>query len=266
MCTNYTPTSRDRLRALRLGVGELPPQDWPAEVFPAYEAPVLVRGGAPGDLSRGVQVRLARFGLVPRWSHDAAQARMLSRHTVNARSETAALKPSFRGPWRDRHFALVPMDAFYEPCWEDAAQHGGHSVRWRLAAADGRVLGAAGLWERWIDPAHGVAVDSFTLLTVNADGHAVMGRLHRPGEEKRMPVFIPEADWLRWLHAGAEEAHHWMRPLPADQLQAGPAPLGLRPFTPARAASGGAPVGPSGRAPRVSRAPGPADPHSGELF
>lgn len=236
MCTNYTPSARDRLRAARLGVDHLPPPDWPAEVFPGFEAPIVVRAGAAGDTARGVRCDLARFGLVPHWAADAAKARALSRHTLNARSETAALKPSFRGAWHQRHFALVPMEAFFEPCWEDAAAHGGRSVRWRMTAADGELLTAAGLWDRWTDPASGEIVTSFTLLTVNADGHAVMGRMHRPGDEKRMPVFIPPADRSAWLHASADDAHHWMRALPAAQLSAAPAPLPPRPTRAPRAA------------------------------
>ena len=178
MCTNYTPTSRDRLRAAQLGVAHLPPAEWPSEVFPGYEAPILVRGGAPGQHDLAPRCLLARFGLVPRWSRDAAHARELSRHTTNARSETAAVKPSFRGPWRDRHWALAPMENFFEPCWET-----GHAVRWRIARADGDLFAAAGLWERWTDPASGEITASFTLLTVNADVHPLMARMHRPGDE-----------------------------------------------------------------------------------
>lgn len=229
MCTNYTPTARDRLRASRLGVDHLPAQDWPAEVYPGYEAPIVVRAAAAGDHAAGHRCLLARFGLVPRWSRDAAHAKEMSRHTYNARCETASVKPSFRGPWRERHFALAPMDDFFEPCWEDAAAHGGHSVRWRIARADGEPLAAAGLWERWSDPASGEIVTSFSLLTCNADGHALMGRMHRPGDEKRMPVFVAPAQFEAWLHATPEQAHALMRALPAAELVGAPAPRGVPP-------------------------------------
>ena len=116
------------------------------------------------------------------------------------------------------------MDNFYEPCWEDAAQHGGHSVRWRIARSDAQPFAAAGLWEHWVDPGSGEISTSFTLLTVNADGHPLMGRMHRPGDEKRMPVIIAPDQYQPWLHATPDEAHRMMRATPASELVGAPAP------------------------------------------
>ena len=229
MCTNYTPSSRDRLRAARLGVAHLPEAEWPPEVYPGYEAPIIVRGGAPGQHDVGPRCVLGRFGLVPRWSRDATHGKELSRHTTNARSETAAVKPSFRSPWRERHWALAPMEDFFEPCWES-----GHAVRWRIAVEGGDLFAAAGLWERWTDPASGEITTSFTLLTVNADGHPVMGRMHRPGDEKRMPVLLAPDGFEAWLHATDEQAHALMRNRPAMTLTAVAAPRPAVPRAPRR--------------------------------
>jgi putative SOS response-associated peptidase YedK len=220
MCTNFVPSTRHEIAASRLGVLQLPAQDWPDEVFPGYEAPIVLRGG-PGEPPR---CELARFGLMPRWSGDHRKAVELSRGTYNARSETVAVKPSFRGPWHDRQWALVPMQGFFEPCWEDAALRGGTSVRWQIARADGASFAAAGLWEEWVDPATGKAIRSFTLLTVNADGHPLMGRMHQPGDEKRMPVLVDPGDYARWLHASPVEAASMMRAWPASELRGWPAP------------------------------------------
>lgn len=240
MCTNYSPTARDRLRAAKLGVAHLPPRDWPPEAYPGYEAPIVVRGDggeamADGDTASAAldatRCLLARFGLVPRWSRDAAHARELSRHTVNARNETAAVKPSYRTPWRERRWALVPMDDFFEPCWET-----GDAVRWRFASADGEMLTAAALWEGWTDPASGEMVTSFSLLTVNADGHPLMSRMHRPGEEKRMPVLIAPPDRQAWLRVSDADARLLMRALPADLLVGTPAPRPVAPRSPRKAA------------------------------
>lgn len=226
MCTNYTPSSRDRLQAARLGVMHLPPQDWPPEAYPLYKAPlVLGLTSAAGPLAREVVV--AQFGLSPRWSQDAAHATRLARHMVNARSETVASKPSFRAPWRQRQWALVPMDNFYEPCWESGA-----GVRWRFSAADGNLLTAAALWERWLRPQDGVVVTSFSLLTINADSHPLMRRMHRPGEEKRMLALVPAALRDDWLSATNDEAYALLQPMPADQLVASAAPRPARPQSP----------------------------------
>jgi putative SOS response-associated peptidase YedK len=219
MCTNYVPSTRQEIAATRLGVLELPHEDWPDEIYPGYAAPILLRGDG-GSL----RCELARFGLVPRWCKDAGQARDIGRKTYNARSETAFEKPSYRAPWSARQWALAPMSSFFEPCWEEAAHNGGHAVRWQISRADHAPFAVAGLWEKWRDPLDGTLLDSFTLLTVNADGHALMGRMHKPGEEKRMPVLVAEADYLSWLHATPQSAASWMRAWPAAELQGRTAP------------------------------------------
>ena len=208
---------------MRLGVGHLPTAEWPPETFPGYEAPVAVRGGPAGDLSAEPTIVIARFGLAPRWSRDAAHAASIAKGTYNARSETAFEKPSFRGPWRERQWALVPMENYFDPCWET-----GKAVRWRLAMANGGPFACAGLWERWHARLPGAendaSVTSFSLLTVNADDHPLCGRLHRPGDEKRMPVIIAESDFKAWLHATPETAKGFLRAAPAQWLIAEPAP------------------------------------------
>jgi putative SOS response-associated peptidase YedK len=227
MCTNYTPSARDRFAASRLGQVALPQQPWPAETFPGFEAPIVIRSGAPGQPEAAPVAQLARFGLVPRWCKDAIHATTLSRQTYNARQETAFEKPSYRGSWRDQQWALVPMDHYFEPCWENSASHGDRPVRWRISRADGACFAVAALWERWVDPTGG-DITSFTLLTVNSDAHPVTNRMHRPGDEKRMPVIIAPDDYLNWLHATPLEAKAFMRCAANDALVGEPAPL-IRP-------------------------------------
>lgn len=222
MCTNYVPPPHVDFLSLRLGPLQLD-VGTPPEVFPGYLAPIVLRRGAGGDSLAAL--RPAQFGLVPHWCSDAAQARDISRKTYNARSETAASKPSFRAAWAARQWALVPMDCFFEPSWEDASAYGGRPVRWRIARADGAPFAVAGLWDRWTDPATGSVQGSFTVLTVNADGHAVMGRMHRPDEEKRMPVIVPPAHYADWLLASPQQAGDFMRAAPAEDLVATAAPL-----------------------------------------
>lgn len=225
MCTNYTPATPAHLIAMSgLGVVQWPRADWPRETYPGFLAPIVVAGTGAGPVCE-----VARFGLVPRWCRDARQASDLSRRTYNARSETVGEKPSYRAPWRERRYALVPMDNFYEPCWEDSAQHGGRSVRWRLALADGAPFVAAGLHERWTDKSTGEIVTSFTLLTVNADNHPLMRRMHRPGDEKRMLVIVPPAQCGAWLRATPDEASALVQAASAPDLVGEPAPRGAAP-------------------------------------
>jgi putative SOS response-associated peptidase YedK len=232
MCTNYVASTRQELAAKRLGVLELPHEDWPDEIYPGYAAPILQRATAGG-----LSCKLARFGLVPRWCRDAVQAQDIARKTYNARSETVFEKPSYRAPWQARQWALAPMQRFFEPCWEEAAHNGGRAVRCQIGRADQAMFGVAGLWESWRNPQDGSLLDSFTLLTVNADGHAVMGRMHKPGEEKRMPVLVAEAHWADWLNATPQSAPDWMRAWPAAELQASAAPRAPAPARPPQTAA-----------------------------
>ena len=224
MCTNYTPTARDRFRASQLGVAHLPETDWPPEVFPGYLAPIVRRGDATGAVNVDLQVDLARFGLTPRWSRDAAHAAGIAKGTYNARSETAAKKPSFSGPWRDRQWAILPMENYFEYCYET-----GRAERWRIQQASGEPFFCAGLWERWQNPAaaaNEAVFTSFTLLTVNADQHPLGRRMHRPGDEKRMPMIFEAARLDEWLHASTGEALALTLLAPPLNLVGEPAPRG----------------------------------------
>lgn len=186
MCINFTPTRQTEWATRTLGVGW--PQGHPPEAFPGYEAPIVVRSHQQGRQVAGQ----ARFGLVPPWAKDVT----FGRHTVNARSETAASKPSFRNAWQARQFALLLVDRFFAPCYES-----GRSVRWSIAAHDGLPLGLPCLWERWRDGATGATVVSFAMLTVHAGAHPLMQRFHKSGEEKRAPVMLPTSLWDEWLAA-----------------------------------------------------------------
>lgn len=39
----------------------------------------------------------------------------------------------------------------------------------------------------------------FTQITINADRHPLLSRMHKPGDEKRSLVVIPERDYDSWL-------------------------------------------------------------------
>jgi len=65
---------------------------------------------------------------------------------------------------------------------------------------------------------------SFSLLTLNADGHPVMGRFHGPEDEKRSLVIIPEEHREAWLQAIPKDAFAFMMPMPPEEFTSEPAP------------------------------------------
>ncbi len=210
MCSNYTPVRRDVL-PVHFGV-EAPASDWKDEAFPGYLAPIIrLADDGSGDLESVA----ACFGMVPHWAD-----LKLSRHTYNARSETAAAKPSFRHAVAKRQRCIVPAESIFEPCYES-----GRAVRWRIARDDGQPLAIAGLWEwRPNGGPHDQPLFSFTMLTINADAHPLMQRFHRPEDEKRRVVLLEEAQYRPWLEAGAADMAAFLQRWPADRMTAAPAP------------------------------------------
>ena len=180
MCVHITPA---RPTAVQRMTGLEPVQDYPAESFPGYVAPII---RADAESTSGLRVDLAVFGLIPSWSKN----RSIGRRTYNARTETVAEKPSYRTAWRQRQFCLVPVERFFEPCWET-----GKAVPWSIHRQDGEPFTVAGIWDRWTERATGEIVVSFSMLTINADGHPIMGRFHRPGDERRSLVVVPPSRW-----------------------------------------------------------------------
>jgi putative SOS response-associated peptidase YedK len=204
MCTNYVTTVRDEIR-LRLNL-EPPTFEYEPELWPGYKAPMLI-----GDF----EWRLALFGLVPYFSKDGKDFR----RTYNARSETADTKATYRGPWRRRQFALIPMQSFFEPNYES-----GRPVRWRIDRLDSEPFTVAALWDTWKPKdSPDALLHSFSMLTVNADAHPLMARFHAPGGEKRSLVVVPAPRREEWLATG--DPRDFMDPLPPDLFTAAPDPL-----------------------------------------
>lgn len=181
------------------------------DVWPGYAA-AFVRARTPASPA-GAPARECLdglFGLVPHWATDTK----LSRSTYNARAETVADKPAFRDAWRKAQHCIVPAEALYEPDWRS-----GKAVPARIRLADGAPMGIAGLWAQWRDP-KGQWVHSFTMLTINADDHALMRQFHKPADEKRMVVVLPPERWDAWLCADAANSAEFLQPFIAQAMVA----------------------------------------------
>lgn len=216
MCTRYiTPDQAAIERAWHIGRHNQP-RLWANEVFPRAQGPFLRLGTADSlDLVVGT------WGLVPHWSATP----VLKYATCNCRSEEAAAKPAFKDAWRLGQRCIIPALSFDEPCWES-----GKNVWWRFRRTDGLPWGLAGLWNTWIDKKTGEVVESYTMLTVNADNHRIMRRMHKPdpklppdGQDKRSVVAIAAADVAQWLQGSADEASRLLLAPAEDLMQAGPA-------------------------------------------
>lgn len=215
MCSHYQAI-KERERYFRHFGVKSPTDIGKYDVWPGYAA-TFIRRPKKAELGEpavpGREALPGLFGLIPHWANDA----MIGRRTFNARGETVASKPSFREAWKNAQHCIVPADAFFEPDWRS-----GKAIATRIASLSGEPLGIAGLWSSWKSP-NGV-VYSFTMLTVNADGHDMMCRFHKPVDEKRMVVILPQDSYDNWLKATPEQSMEFMRRYPAERLFAGAAP------------------------------------------
>ncbi|MDB5870394.1 MAG: hypothetical protein JWP96_2726 [Polaromonas sp.] len=212
MCSHYESVT-DRKRYQHHFDVEPPADTGKRDVWPLYAASFIRRPHEADAGDEAVPKREAlpgQFGLIPHWADDMA----IARRTYNARSETAASKPSFRDAWRQGQRCLIPVEAFFEPDWRS-----GKAVPTRISRADGKPAAIAGLWSRWKSPT-GEVLHSYAMLTINADTHALMKQFHKPADEKRMVVILPEAAYHDWLAASVEQTMAFMQPYPADQLAA----------------------------------------------
>ena len=194
---------------------------WPRQpgVFIRQVGPLAEAAADADEAARALPARelvAGQFGLVPRWVKSASDAKLRSTKLVNARSETVTTSNNFRDAWLAGQRCIVPMMAFMEDDWRS-----GKAVPTRIARVDGQPMGVAGLWERWTG-AGGDVIVSYTLLTVNANSHALMSRYQQPGNEKRMLAILNEGAFDAWLSARPEKAREFMRAYPANWLTANP--------------------------------------------
>ena len=215
MCNRYVaPAQGDIERHWHLGARQ-PVGRWAPGVYPRAPGPFIrARQGQAGQR----ELVAGQWALVPHFAKSAK----LSYQTNNARSEELAQKASYRAPWQRGQRCVIPAWLFDEPCWET-----GRNVWWSFRRADGQPWGLAGLWNTWVDPATGEVVESYTMLTLNADAHPLMRRMHKPDptlgpdqQDKRSVIPIELEDVDSWLLGSLEEARRLLQLAPVDIFQA----------------------------------------------
>jgi putative SOS response-associated peptidase YedK len=191
----------------------------PIDVFPGYLAPFIRRARDVPEPRR--ELTAGQWNLIPWFAKEPKQKFA----TCNARSEELADKASYKLPWARGQRCIIPAAVFFEPNWET-----GKHVPWKFERVDGAPWGLAGLWNTWLDKATGEVHESYTMLTINADGHPLMGRMHRPDpkrpphmQDKRATIPIELEDVDLWLFGTVEQASTLVRLPPAEWYAAAPA-------------------------------------------
>ncbi|WP_120967068.1 SOS response-associated peptidase family protein [Comamonas sp. lk] len=218
MCNRYkTPTEIEIERHFRIG-RESPGwwRDERTEVFPRAPGPFLRR--AVDDPGYSIEGVAGQWGLIP-WF---AKERALKYSTNNARSEELTSKASFKDPWKRGQRCIIPAWTFDEPNWET-----GKNVWWKFRRADGAPWALAGLWNRWKEPGMGELVESYTMLTINADSHPLMSRMHKPDpklppdqQDKRSVISIERHEVDLWLTGTVNQAQQLLKMPPLSAILA----------------------------------------------
>ncbi len=153
---------------------------------------------------------LLRWGLIPFFANgDPGKY-----PTTNARLETIATSPAYRGPWKRGQRCLQLASGFYE--WHSDAA--GNKAPYYIHLADQAVFAFASLWDRSVK-ADGTLVESCTIITMPAN--ALLHDLHNTGNSPhRMPAILPRAAQEAWLKGSVAEAHAVLKPYPADLMAA----------------------------------------------
>jgi len=181
---------------------------FPTQFAPRFNiAPTQPVLAIPNDAKNKADFFL--WGLIPSWSKDPAIANKL----INARGETLAEKPSFRGGFKYKR-CLIPADGFYE--WQVRA---GEKTKtpYFIHMKDRLPFAFAGLWDEWHSP-DGASLRTCTIITT--EPNELMSTLHN-----RMPVILDPRDYEQWLDAAPQapdKLQPLIRPFPADRMSAYP--------------------------------------------
>jgi len=199
MCANFKPLTLKQLRDLNLP--DIP-FEYPEEVYPNYELPLLFKS------EQGLEWRKVHFGLIPKWAEDKS----IALKTYNARNETLLQKPTFVNAVSKFKFGVIPVYEFYESKYFDDKPQ-----RWGIRRKDGQAIYIAALYE--ICRIGDEIIRSATMITMDAIDHPMMKDFHEPGNVKRSVIIIPRERLDEWLSWNSPDIHSFVEGFPEVEFE-----------------------------------------------
>ncbi|ARI78379.1 SOS response-associated peptidase [Halobacillus mangrovi] len=144
------------------------------------------------------------WGLVPSWAKDPK----IGYKMINARSETAHEKPSFKNLMSKKR-CLIVADSFYEWRKTDSGKQ-----PLRISLENRRLFAFAGLWDQWKKDEE----ERFTCTILTQEANTFMEEIHH-----RMPVILPKSQQEHWIEPvkwKPEQAHDFVHQLSMEDLEA----------------------------------------------
>jgi putative SOS response-associated peptidase YedK len=153
-----------------------------------------------------------QWGLIPHWTKNSADATKFRQYNLNARSETAFEKPSFRGPIKKKR-CLVPVSGFFE--WQE---YNKKKYPYYITLKNEELFMLGGIYDDWTDKESGEIISSFSILTTEAN--PMMAKIHN--SKLRMPVIIPSENETDWLNSelSMDDISRFFIPFDQEQMKA----------------------------------------------
>lgn len=148
-------------------------------------------GGADGGAEGPRELALVTWGLVPHWSRGPTT----NLSTINARAESIATSPAFRDGFRRRR-CIFPVNGWYEWRTDEAGAKAAYAFSVD-AGNETPIVGLAGVWDRWREPASKAAPDGVELHSAAIITTASLGVVREYHD--RMPLVLAESMWGAWL-------------------------------------------------------------------
>lgn len=196
MCGRYSFSHSKEKAEKRFNVKLTEPWKPRYNVAPTQTVPVITNTN-PSEFS------FFRWGFIPNWSLNDKVATNL----INARGETVLTKIPFKQAIRSQR-CLVPADGFFE--WQ---KQGKARIPFRITLNSDEAFALAGIWDSWERPDDGEIINTFTIITTEAN--SMMKEIH-----DRMPVILPRDLEKSWLDNKLKdiEIQMLLKPFDSDKM------------------------------------------------
>lgn len=192
MCIRYSFSHSKEKAEKRFSVKLTEPWKPRYNVAPLQVMPVITNKN-PKEFS------FFHWGFIPNWALDEKAALNL----INARAETMFSKIPFKQAVRTQR-CLIPADGFFE--WK---KQGKLKIPYRITLNSDEAFAFAGVWDSWERPADGEIINTFSIITTEAN--SMMKEIH-----ERMPVILSKDLEQSWLDNALNDAEIQMLLKPFD--------------------------------------------------
>jgi putative SOS response-associated peptidase YedK len=160
----------------------------------------------------GLHMKIAGWGLIPRWAKTDKEAERLRKSCFNARGETIFRLPSFKKSAESSR-CIVPVSGFFE-----YMSFAGKKYPHFIYPNDESLFSLGGLFDTYINIERNEILLTFSIVTTVAND--LMAKIHNT--KKRMPLILDRKKTEVWLNpnSSVREISSIMDPYPSCRMSA----------------------------------------------